>query len=102
MDRMYLKRDRLGRGLTCLVEKAELMLLNLHDFLSKNPKTRALAEHERNEASHLGLIHEYLQAKYGLTNSDINQFTMKCKHQEVRLSKIQEKRMHRILFMRTM
>ena len=70
MDRMYLKRDRLFRGLTCLVEKAELMLLNLYEFLSKNPKTQALAEHEKNEASHLGLIRDYLEAKYRLTNSD--------------------------------
>ena len=32
VDLLYLKRDRLGRGLTCLVEKAEVMLLKMHDY----------------------------------------------------------------------
>jgi len=98
MDRMYLKRDRFGRGLTCLVEKAELMLLNFFEFLQGNVRTKALAEHEKQEASHLGLIREYLQNKYNLDEGQINPMIIAKKQEESRMEQIKTKRMHGLLF----
>ena len=98
MDRLYLKRDQFGRGLTCLVEKAEVMLLKMHNYLNKNPKTRALAEHETQRASHLGLIRDYLLNKYNLDTNDINEKAIRTKHEEARMERIREKRMHGLLF----
>ncbi|KAM7306753.1 hypothetical protein ISCGN_010420 [Ixodes scapularis] len=43
MDRLYLKRDQLGRGLAFVEEKAELMLKSLE----RNPINRPLMEQEK-------------------------------------------------------
>jgi hypothetical protein len=98
MDRLYMKRDKLGRGLTCMVEKAELMLLKMYEFLAGNVKTQALAEQEKQEATHLGLIREYLQQKYSLNDNEINAKMIQSKHFLRRLDKVKEKRMRGTLF----
>ena len=78
--------------------KGELMLLNFYDHLYKSPQTRVLVEHEKNEATHLGLIHEFLSEKYNLEQSELNPYDLRMKHQEVRLEKIKGKVMHGLLF----
>jgi hypothetical protein len=98
MDRLYLKRDRLGRGLACQEEKSEVMLLKLHEFLSKNPETTSLVEQERREGTHLGLIREYLKVKYMLNDDEINAKEIQDKQEQKRLGKIKAKRMHGLLF----
>lgn len=96
IDRLYLKRDQLGRGLTCLADKAELMLLNLNEFLSKNIRTQCLIKNEREQASHLGLIREFLQTKYQLDS--VNPMDLKKMQEMVRKNRIQEKKMHGVLY----
>jgi len=98
MDRLYLKRSNLGRGLSSAVEKSEVMLLKLYDFLANNPKARELVDFETREASHLGLIQGYLREKYKLNENEINEKVIKLKHVELRLERMKEKRMHSLLF----
>ncbi|KAG0416866.1 hypothetical protein HPB47_006067 [Ixodes persulcatus] len=63
MDRLYLKRDQLGRGLACVEEKAELMLFKMLKSFEKHPQTRPLMEHEKEEKTQLGRICEYPEGK---------------------------------------
>ena len=64
MDRLYLRRDQLGRGLICNNENSEVMLLNYYNYLNNSTRTKPLIEQERKEATHLGTIKEYLKQTY--------------------------------------
>jgi len=98
MDRLYLKRNELGKGLTCVVEKAEVMTLNLFRYLEENPKTKPLADLERELGSHMGSIVEFLRLKYEIDDEVINSKTVYDKQKECRLRKIDAKVIHGLLF----
>ena len=59
MERLYLKRNRMGKGLVNLVDKAELMIPNLYRKMNSQPNTKDLIVQEKHMASHLGLIEEF-------------------------------------------
>ena len=85
MNRLYLRRNRrrrLGRELMCLEENAEVMLVKLYKFLNENSNTQALVEHERKEATHMGLIQDYFQKKYNLNEEEVNAKKITSKHEE--------------------
>ena len=92
------KKKRIGRGLICLEEKTEVMLLKLYDYLHGKSKTRVVAEMEREKASHLGLIRDHLQRKYGLCEEDVKERTIRKKQEEHRMERIKGKKMHSLLF----
>ena len=96
MERLYMSRSELGRGLQNIKDKSELMLLNLHEHLSQNSSTRPIIEIERALKSHFGLIVEYLTSKYQLTETTSKQ--VKQAQAQDKIEKIKQKRMHRILF----
>ncbi|KAG0413870.1 hypothetical protein HPB47_008981 [Ixodes persulcatus] len=98
MDRLYLKRDQLGRGLACVEEKAELMLFKMLKSFEKNPQTRPLMEQEKEEKTQLGRICEYLKEKYQLEETNLTEKNIKEKQEERRMTRIKEKVMHGILF----
>ncbi|OTF73064.1 hypothetical protein BLA29_013835, partial [Euroglyphus maynei] len=54
MDRLYLSRTELGRGLQNIADKAEIIQLNLAQALDRNAKTKPIMEAERLLMSHLG------------------------------------------------
>ena len=98
MDRLYLSRKEFGRGLACVVDKAELMLYKSYQALNESPSSRPLIEFERDSLTRLGLINEHLKGKYELTDEQINEKTIQDKQKEMRMARIKEKRMHSILF----
>lgn len=86
MDRLYLKRDQLGRGLACVEEKAELMLFKMLKSFEKNPQTRPLMEQEKEEKTQLGRICEYLKEKYQLEETNLTEKNIKEKQEERRMT----------------
>ena len=96
MERLYMSRSELGRGLQNIKDKSELMLLNLHEHLSQNSSTRPIIEIERALKSHFGLIVEYLTSKYQLTETTTKQ--VRQAQARDRIEKIKQKRMHGVLF----
>ncbi|KAI2795587.1 hypothetical protein BLOT_016634 [Blomia tropicalis] len=96
MDRLYIPRSELGRGLQNIMEKAEVMLYNLAKHLER-PPTKPLLEIEKALSSHLGLIVEYLKSKYELSDTEISEKEVKLKQKNRRLENIAQKRMHSIL-----
>ena len=70
MERLYLPREELGRGLHCVEHRSEQMLLQLHNTLdaSKEISTRraAILKVEYDCKTHLSVIVPYLKTKYGM------------------------------------
>ncbi|MDE5978285.1 MAG: reverse transcriptase family protein [Turicibacter sp.] len=97
MERLYIDRRQLGRGLQNIKEKAELLLLNLHDHLDKEEQTRAILICEQRLSTQLGMIKQFTGHKYGVTAA-INSKALRLKHQEKRMERIRDKRMHSIVF----
>ncbi|TBU10428.1 hypothetical protein CWI38_1768p0020, partial [Hamiltosporidium tvaerminnensis] len=68
--RLYLPRTELGRGLHSVEFKSEHMLLQLLDCLEKSKETStrraAILKVENDNKTHLALIKDFLQVKYGM------------------------------------
>ncbi|TBU11070.1 reverse transcriptase, partial [Hamiltosporidium tvaerminnensis] len=69
-ERLYLPRTELGRGLHSVEFKSEHMLLQLLDCLEKSKETStrraAILKVENDNKTHLALIKDFLQVKYGM------------------------------------
>ena len=98
MERLYLKRNRMGRGLVNLVDKAELMILNLYRKMNSQPNTKDLIVQEKHMASHLGLIEEFIKNKYGLVDDEVSLQNIRKIQEEKKIEAIKSKTMHSILF----
>lgn len=98
-ERIYLSRNELGRGLQNIQDKAEIMLLKLHDYLDQKPDTRPIIEIEKKLVTQLGIIKEYVQTKYEMTENVVIKIKeVKQKQKEEKMNAIKEKKMHGILF----
>ena len=101
LERLYLQRNDLGRGLGNAEFKAEQMLLELRKTLeeSKNISTRraAILKVEKDEKSHLSLIQEYLKIKYDL-KEDVTQKSLAAAQNARLISEIEKKSNHQKLF----
>ena len=73
LERLYLPRKELGRGLSSVEFKSEQMLLNLKLNLkvSKNISKRraAILKVEQESVTHLSVIENFLKAKYNLNST---------------------------------
>ena len=98
IDRLYLKRSMMGRGLLSLVDKAEIMLLNLHNHLVMNQETTTILDQEKEQATQLSSIRDYLQIKYELEMVNITPSEVVKSQLKVRLDRIASKRMHNVLY----
>ena len=70
LERLYLSRNELGRGLHNIEHRSEQMLLSLYNCLADNApistRRAAILKVERVANTHLGTIGAYLKAKYSL------------------------------------
>ncbi|KAI4293362.1 hypothetical protein PAPHI01_2636, partial [Pancytospora philotis] len=70
LERLYLPRNELGRGLASVEHRSEQMLLQMHHTLAKraplSTRCSAILKVERESKTHLGTIVEFLRAKYKL------------------------------------
>lgn len=94
MDRLYLKREELGRGLCNIEEKAEQMLLNLYNHIYQRFEVKPIIENEKASGTFLGTIKEYLITKYEESGLD----TLVLNQKKKRMEKIQSKAMHSVIF----
>jgi hypothetical protein len=98
VDRLYLSRTELGRGLQNLEEKAEHMLLKLHHNLDGNYQSKEIIDIEKQSATQLGLIAPFLRSKYGFKDNQITSKQLKAKQLEYRMERINHKELHSVLF----
>ena len=72
-ERLYLPREKLGRGLCNIENKSEQMLLELNKSLERSSnvslRRAAILKVEKDNSTHLALIKSYLLMKYKLTES---------------------------------
>jgi len=72
-ERLYLPREKLGRGLCNIEHKSEHMLLELNKSLERSSnvslRRAAILKVEKDNSTHLALINSYLIAKYKLIES---------------------------------
>ncbi|KAH9413967.1 hypothetical protein DERP_014488 [Dermatophagoides pteronyssinus] len=73
------------------------MMMNLHDQMEKSTEYCPVIEVEKN-MTQMGLIKEVLKRKYQIGDEDLEAKTIKAKQKEIRMNRIMEKNMHRILF----
>ena len=100
-ERLYMSRENLGRGLCNIEHKSENMLLELYKALEKSKEASlrraAILKVEKENATHLALIINYLKTKYKFNES----FTSKdlCEAQfKSLLVDIKSKQCHERLF----
>lgn len=96
-QRLYLPRRELGRGLQNISDRWELTLLKLDQYLMGKNELMPIVQAEHRAATMLGIIKEYLGAKYSIDNN-ITVDIIKDKQKETRMEEIKEKPMHRRLF----
>lgn len=98
IQRLYISRDELGRGLQNIRDKSEQMLMSLNKYLNSKSVTRPIIEVEKRLATHLGMIEEYLKMKYDLVEEEISRELLTAVQEENRMQQIRDKRMHSIMF----
>lgn len=99
IDRLYIERNHLGRGLQNIADKAETILFDLSRYLDTGIRTKTILNQEKRDMTHFGLIEDYLKYKYEFTNEEaINRKEIIRRQQQKRLERIDLKKMHGILF----
>ncbi|KAI2805264.1 hypothetical protein BLOT_004258 [Blomia tropicalis] len=98
IQRLYISRDELGRGLQNIRDKSEQMLMSLNKYLNSKSVTRPIIEVEKRLATHLGMIEEYLKMKYDFVEEEISRELLTAVQEENRMQQIRDKRMHSIVF----
>lgn len=98
MDRLYLHRKELGRGLQNIVEKNEIVSLNLAESLDGNLYFHTIWESEKTNNTSLGNIKEKIKYKYQMSDDEVNLNSLKIKQKEKRMNIIGSKQLHSKLF----
>nr|XP_027204724.1 uncharacterized protein LOC113798392 [Dermatophagoides pteronyssinus] len=98
IDRLYLPRNELGRGLGNMAEKSELMLFNLNEYLLNSINYKAIIESEKAQATHLGTIKEFICRTYDIPEELLCWDMIKNKQKQRRMNRINEKALHKIVF----
>ena len=96
--RLYLQRELLGRGLCNIEHKSELMLMELNSTLEKSKNIslcRATLKVEKDNQTHLALIHTYLQMKYQIEGPIISESLWEAQKQALL---IKNKKYHERLY----
>ncbi|MEG2848334.1 MAG: reverse transcriptase family protein [Bacilli bacterium] len=96
-ERLYIKRDSMGRGLVNMIHKEENIMLNFYQYLnlynSNNEKRRIIIEEEKFRLSRLAIIEDLLKSKYEINEETVNTNILK----KMQLSKIMERIEEKIL-----
>ena len=95
MERLYLPRTKMGRGLTKISDKSEIMLIKLFNHLQSTEEREENLKVEKYNATLLGLIKEHIRAK---RETELNETKLKEIHQTVKMDQIRGKNIHSKLF----
>jgi len=98
IDRLYLPRAAQGRGLASITERAECMLLRLHDSMAGSMEMRTVLEQEATDCTTLSSIRQILAAKYNQVGEEFNMKQLRECQQQVRRDRIMTKKMHSRIF----
>ncbi|OTF77079.1 hypothetical protein BLA29_004332 [Euroglyphus maynei] len=96
IDRLYLNRKELGRNLTNIEHRAELILLGLHEYLGRNNESRTILSNEVSNGTYLGMIKYNLSEKYCVEMFDLS--IIKEKQKTKIHESISAKKLHSELF----
>ncbi|MGL5717959.1 MAG: hypothetical protein ACRCX2_33460, partial [Paraclostridium sp.] len=100
MERLYLPREEIGRGLHNVEYRAESMLLSLNQTISKNinnsTRRAAILHVEKKSFTHLATIKEYLKSKYSL--QELNRENLVEAQKSLLYSEINNKILHQKLY----
>lgn len=104
MERLYMPRTKLGRGLSNVEDKSEKILLQFNTFLNNKKeicdRKRCIITNEQNSLTQLGLIDGYLRSKYSLKETiDID--ILQTAQTKARKEKLMTKSLHSVLFKST-
>ena len=98
-ERLYLPRSEMGRGLTNICDRSEIMLTKLYEHLGTTEEREEILKNEKNKTSLLGLINEHIRAKYNIGQEvEVDEKKLKQLHRTSKLDRILEKSMHSRLF----
>ncbi|XP_029654503.1 uncharacterized protein LOC115227957 [Octopus sinensis] len=102
-ERLYLSRKCMGRGLTSIAFKSELMLLHFLETLEKKsaicPRRSGILRVIKKEKPHMATIAGFLASKYGLTDKQsITDKSLREAHVQYLSNKIKNKSLHSVLF----
>ncbi|XP_029655345.1 uncharacterized protein LOC115229060 [Octopus sinensis] len=102
-ERLYLSRKSMGRGLTSIAFKSELMLLHFLETLEKKSaiclRRSGILRVIKKEKPHMATIAGFLASKYGLTDKQsITDKSLKEAYVQYFSNKIKNKSLHSVLF----
>ena len=99
-ERLYIKRDKLGRGLESIEYRAERILLSMNKKLSQRAtycnRRKAILEVERLHGTQLALIVEYIRNKYVIdAEQEVTDKLLLEVQEKNLLNKIKNKELHK-------
>jgi hypothetical protein len=99
-ERLYIKREKLGRGLDSVELRYERILLKMYkklkDQASYCNRRYAILEVEKSNSTQLALIEEYLKIKYDINNEqDITDKYLAEIQEKALMNKIKNKELHK-------
>jgi hypothetical protein len=101
MQRLYLPRNELGRGLSNVEHRSERMLLQLVKTLESNKelvlRRKAILKIEKDRKSHLANIITFLKCKYSLLD-EVNIMVLESAQKSSLFSEIKKKVNHAKLY----
>ena len=105
-ERLYIKRERLGRGLESIEYRAERILMSMNKTLRQRAtycnRRKAILEVEKQYGTQLAVIVEYLKTKYAITaEQEVTEKILSEAQEKCLLDKIKTKELHK-KFMQTL
>jgi hypothetical protein len=101
LERLYLPRDELGRGLVNVEARSEQMLFQLHEALrvgaATSTRRAAILKVEKANNTHLGTIIAYLKIKYALSTEITAKILVEAQRANL-YSEIEKKTLHAKLY----
>jgi hypothetical protein len=102
MEILYLKRKEMGRGLTNINHKSEVMLLNMKTSFENSSvginRKRSILMLEKKNTTQLGIIQGYLVTKYKLKDETIDSRIIVDQQKENLKKGIEIKKLHQQIF----
>ena len=103
LERLYLNRSKLGRGLECIPYRAERILLEMNEQLKKKSiycnRKHAIIKSEERFGTQLSIIVPYLKKKYSLPDDlDIRPKDLLDAQEATLILKIEKKELHKQIF----
>lgn len=98
MERLYLSRKELGRGLKNINESAESMLLGMHTKLRESEDTKLMLVNEEVKGTILGQILKTLNNRYQIETREPTARSVKEAQKLARMERISRKALHKVVY----